>query len=111
MSWTQIDALPEWNVTDQELLKRLSYHLLENGAADAGISPTTSMFTTQQWLNVLNHAQQKFLRDTAAVVIRASQPVTPQVPRYPLPPNWIHTRRLSFDATVPVIPAPQPIQE
>jgi hypothetical protein len=96
MSWTLLTTPPTWNVTDQELLKRLCYHLLENGNADASTSPSTAMFSQSQWLAALNQRQQKFLRDTACVVARATQASTPQVARYALPGDWIHTRRITW---------------
>lgn len=87
---------PTWNVTDQELLKRLNYHLLENGNADATTSPTTAMFSQSEMLAVLNQRQQKFLRDTACVQVLSTQGTTPQIGRYVLPTDWIHTRRLAW---------------
>lgn len=98
MAWTSLNAAPQWNVTDLDLLKLLQYATLENGNADATGTPTTSMFTQQEWLAALNQRHQQLLRDTACVLIRASESTTPGTPRYALPPDWIHTRRLSWQA-------------
>lgn len=98
MPWTIQTALPTWNVTDVALMKRLQYLLLEapNNADATGTSTLTDMFTTQEWLDVLNQRQEKFIRDTACIFIRATQASTPGIARYALPPDWIHTRRLSW---------------
>src|SRR5579864_4960764 len=96
MSWTLLTTPPIWNVTDQELLKRLCYHLLENGNADASTLPSTAMFSQAQWLAAINQRQQMFLRDTAATVARATQASTPGTARYTLPSDWIHTRRVTW---------------
>lgn len=102
MAWTNISPTvtpPSWNVTDIELLKRLFYMLLENGASDAdGVTLATTMFSVTQMVNALNDAQQQFFKDTAPIQIRAQQGTTPSQPRYALPNNWIHTRRLSWQA-------------
>lgn len=102
MPWTSIAPTttpPAWNVTDLELLKRVQYFLMENGAADAdGITFITSQFTVTEVVNVLNQRQEKFLRDTAAITTRASQASTPNIPRYALPQDWIMTRRLTWQA-------------
>lgn len=97
MSWTTLTTPPAWNVTDTELLKRLQYHLLENGDSDAdGITFLTPMFTQAQLLATMNQRQEKFTRDTSCVLTRASQASTPNIARYILPTDWIHTRRLTW---------------
>src|SRR5579859_1344464 len=104
MAWTNVTPTvtpPTWNVTDIELLKRLQYMLLENGAADSdAVTLFSSMFTIAQMVSALNQAQEQFFKDTAPIVIRAQQGSTPGQPRYALPPDWIHTRRLSWQAQV-----------
>lgn len=99
MPWTvQTNPLPTWNTTDVALLKRMQYLLLEgpNGADANGTTVLTEMFTIQQMLDVLNQRQEKFIRDTACIFVRATQGSTPGIARYALPPDWIHTRRLSW---------------
>lgn len=99
MAWTTLTTPPSWNVTDVELIKRLQYMLLENGAADAdGSTLLTNMFSISEIVSYLNERQQKFLRDTACVWTRASEGTTPGVTRYALPTDWILTRRLTWAA-------------
>lgn len=93
--WITLTTPPTWNVTDQELLRRLNYHLLET-SGDATAFPTTPMFSQAQMLAALNQRQQKLLRDTACVLTRAAQATTPQQARYLLPTDWIHTRRIAW---------------
>ena len=96
MSWTTLGTAATWHVTDKELTNAAQYRLLENAGATAGAAWFTSMFTTTQFLNALNQRQQMFLKDTGAIVTRATQGATPQQQRYPLPPDWIATVRLTF---------------
>jgi len=99
MAWTIIDAKPTWNVTDLELLKRMTYMLLENGNADAtGTSLMTTQFTIQEMLDNMNVIQQRFMRDCAPVWLRATLITTSGQTRYALPPDHIHTRRMTWQA-------------
>lgn len=99
MAWTILDAKPTWNVTDLELLKRMTYALLENGDADAtGTTLMTTQFSIQEMLDNANLIQQRFLRDCAPVVLRATQGSTPGQNRYSLPSDHIHTRRMTWQA-------------
>lgn len=101
MAWTLLAPTltpPTWNVKDTELINRIQYALLENGAADATGTFVTSQFTVAEVVNIMNQVQQRFLKDTAAIVTRASQATTPNVPRYALPQDWIMTRRLTWVA-------------
>lgn len=90
-----------YDVSDTELLKRMQYMLLENGNADAtGQAPLlTSMFTIQQFIDALNSRFYQFLRDTGCVLSIAFQPSVAGTARYLLPPDWIFTRRLDWQAT------------
>jgi hypothetical protein len=54
------------------------------------------MFTVQEIVDALNIAQEKFMRDCTPILTRAGQGSTPQVARYALPPDWIWTRRLTW---------------
>lgn len=97
MAWTTVSTPPSWNVTDIELIQRLQYMLLENGNADAnGTSLLTTMFTFQALVDALNLSQQRFMRDTGAILTRATQATTPQIARYTLPSDWIFTRRVTW---------------
>jgi len=99
MAWTILDTKPAGNVTDLELLKRMTYALLENGDNDAtGNSLMTSQFAIQEMLDNANLIQQRFLRDCAPVILRATQASTPGQNRYSLPPDLIHTRRMTWQA-------------
>jgi hypothetical protein len=98
MAWANAGTAQTWNVTDQELLSRIQYALLENGAVDS-INATnlfSTMFTRQQFIDALDLAQRQFLRDTSCILTRATQAATPGVSRYALPQNWIHTRRMAY---------------
>jgi hypothetical protein len=99
MAWTLLSPTltpATWNVTDTELLNRIIYHLLENGNADANGTLLTSMFTVQEIIAAMNTRQQRFLKDTAAILTRASEAVVPQTARYALPADWIYTRRITY---------------
>jgi len=99
MAWTILDTKPSWNVTDLEILKRITYYLLENGDADAtGTTLMTTQFGIQEMLDNSNLIQRRFLRDCAPVTLRATQGSTPGQNRYALPPDWIHTRRMTWQA-------------
>ena len=99
MAWTILDTKPAGNVTDQELLKRITYHPLENGDADAtGTTLMTTQFSIQEMLDNMNLIQQRFLRDCAPVILRATQASTPGQNRYSLPADHIHTRRMTWQA-------------
>lgn len=99
MPWAILDAKPTWNVTDLELLQRLTYALLENGDADAtGNTLMTSQFTIAEMVDNLNLIQERLLRDCAPVILRATQGSTPGQNRYQLPSDHIHTRRMTWQA-------------
>ncbi len=99
MVWAILDSKPTGNVTDQELLKRATYMLLENGNADAtGTSFVFGQFTVQEFLDNANLIQQRLMRDCAPIVLRATQASTPGQNRYSLPPDHIHTRRMTWQA-------------
>jgi len=90
-----------FDVSDTELLKRMQYMLLENASnADAnGVTLLTPMFTIQQFIDALNSRLYQFLRDTGCVLSIVSQPSVAGTARYALPPDWIFTRRLDWQAT------------
>jgi hypothetical protein len=100
MAWTNLSPTltpAAWNVTDLDLVKRITYFMLENGAVDAtGSTVITSMFTVGQMVDVLNLAQERFMRDCTPILTRAGMGSTPQVARYALPSDWIWTRRLTW---------------
>lgn len=99
MPWTILDPTPSWNVLDTELLKRMTYALLENGDADAtGNTLMTTQFSIQEMLDNMNLIQERLLRDCAPVVLRATQASIPGQNRYALPPDHIHTRRMTWQA-------------
>src|SRR5258706_16451938 len=99
MSWTILDTKPTWNVTDTELIKRATYHLLENGDADAnGTAFVFNQFTVQEFIDNANLIQERLMRDCAPVVLRATIATVAGQPRYQLPPDHIHTRRMTWQA-------------
>ena len=99
MAWTILDAKPSWNVTDQQLIARAAYALLENGDADAtGTTFVFGQFTVQEFLDNANLLQERLMRDCAPVVLRATQGTTPGQNRYTLPSDWIATRRMTWQA-------------
>lgn len=101
MSWTILDSKPTWNITDTELIQRATYALLENGDADASGTSSSfvfGQFAVSEFLNNANLLQERFMRDCAPVVLRATLAATPGQNRYQLPQDWIHTRRMTWQA-------------
>lgn len=98
MAWTILDPKPTWNVTDTELLKRASYALLENGDADATTTFIFGQFSSGEFIDYANLVQQKLMRDCAPVVLRATQGTTAGQTRYALPQDYVHTRRMTWQA-------------
>lgn len=98
LSWTILDTKPTWNVTDQHLIARAAYALLENGNADAGTTFVFGQFSVQEFLDNANLIQERLLKDCAPVVLRATQATIGGQARYTLPPDWIHTRRMIWQA-------------
>lgn len=102
MPWTTLApaTLPTWNVTDVALIKRIQYLLLEapNGGDADGNTLLTDQFTKQEMIDILNQRQQKFLRDTAPILRRASQATVAGTTRYAYPADLIHARRLAWQA-------------
>lgn len=86
------------SVTDLELIKTMTYQLLENGSGEAtGTSLLTSMFSIQQIIDSINNAQRRFMMDTAAIQIRSNIGGVAGQTRYTLPENYIQSRRLSWE--------------
>lgn len=99
MPWVILDTKPTWNVTDLELLKRITYALLENGDADAnGTTFLTSQFSIAETIDNMNLIQERLLKDCAPVLLRATQGSVPGQTRYILPADWIYTRRITWQA-------------
>lgn len=97
-------------VTDRDLMKTMTYQLLENGGAAAtGTSLRTGMFSIQQMIDSLNSAQRRFMMDTGCVQSRATIVGIAGQARYTLPTDYIQTRRLSWtdanSVTVGLVPA------
>lgn len=85
------------SVTDLDILKTITYQLLENGANQAtGTNLLTGMFTIQQMIDSLNSAQRRFLMDTACVQSRATIIGIASQTRYTLPADYIQSRRLAW---------------
>jgi len=99
MAWTILDTKPTWNVTDQQLVARAAYALLENGNFDAtGTTFVFGQFAVQEFLDNANLIQERLMKDCAPVVLRATQATTGGQARYALPQDWIHTRRMTWQA-------------
>lgn len=96
MTWTVLDAKPTWNVTDQQLIQRSSYALLENGNADATTSYVFGQFSVQEFLDNANLIQERLMRDCAPIVLRATMAGTVGQNRYALPPDLVHIRRMTW---------------
>lgn len=98
MAWSApLDAAASWNVTDRQQVSDATYRLLENGDADAtGTSFVTTMFTVSQFLDALAQRQQRFLKETGAIVTRVTEVTTAQVPRYALPSDLVAVRRVTW---------------
>ena len=97
MPWTApLDSPASWSVTDAQQLQSAEYRLLENGNADADGVFQTTMFTVSQFLDALGQRQQRFLKETGAIVTRVTEATTPQVPRYALPSDLVVVRRVTW---------------
>ncbi len=86
------------SVTDTDMLKDITYRVLENGNADAtGTTLLTTMFTITEMVNAMNRVQQKFMIDTGMVLMRNTPiPVTVGNGRYDLPTNNSAVVRVSY---------------
>ena len=97
MAWVTVGTAAQWNVTDAELRNVAQYRLMENAGADAGtVAWFTTMFTPTQFLNALDQRQKMFMKETGAIVTRATNGAAVNQQRYALPTDWIATRRLTF---------------
>lgn len=84
-------------VTNTELVKDITYSLLENGNADAtGTTLLTDMYGVQEILDVLDQKQQRFLLDTGCIVTRNTQVTAAAIGDYALPGTTIMVRRISW---------------
>lgn len=103
MSWTSLDASPQWNVDDTDLLAQSFYMLLENAGTDPVLTNmiqyNSTMFTPHFFMHALYDRQRQFLKDTAVVVKRVTQGSAPGIGTYDLPQDWMDTRRLDFRVT------------
>jgi len=102
------------SVTDTDVIKDITYRVLENGDADAtGTTLLTDMFTITGIVDSMNRVQQKFMIDTGMVLTRlgTSIPVTVGNGRYDLPTDNSAVVRVSytdFQATTEVTRALTP---
>ncbi len=101
-------------VTDTDMIKDVTYRLLENGDADAtGTSLLTDMFSITEIVDSMNRVQQKFMIDTGMILTRLGTPipVTMGNGRYDLPTDNSAVVRVSytdFQATAEVTRALTP---
>src|SRR5438105_12608349 len=85
-------------VTDTDVIKEITYRVLENGDADAdGVTLLTSMFSIPEIVDSMNRVQQKFMLDTGMILTRAAPiPVTVGNDRYDLPTDNSAVVRVSY---------------
>ncbi len=101
-------------VTDTDMIKDVTYRLLENGDADAtGTSLLTDMFSITEIVDSMNRVQQKFMIDTGMILTRLGTPIPVTVGngRYDLPTDNSAVVRVSltnFEATAEVTRALTP---
>lgn len=84
-------------MTDTEILKDVTYRVLENGAADAtGTSLMTSMFSISQMLASMNQRQWRFLKESGCIVQFETIPAPASQQTYTMGNDYIATVRLSY---------------
>lgn len=84
-------------VIDTDMIRDLTYRLLENGNADAtGAGLLSTMFSIPEIIDSMNRVQQDFLLETGMIVTRAS--IVPAVgqSKYNLPADSIRPRRVTW---------------
>lgn len=86
-----------YTVTDLDILKACEYALLENGDANAdGTAFLTSTWTPAKLTAWMNDRQNRFLKETAAIITRTTQGATALQNRYSAPTSSVILTRLSW---------------
>jgi hypothetical protein len=89
-----------YSVTDTDLIKDITYHLLENGNANAtGTTLITSIWSITKIVNALNQRQDQFLKETNLILTRANIAAVPQQPRYAAPTDCVSILRVTWENT------------
>ncbi|KKL85218.1 hypothetical protein LCGC14_1956940 [marine sediment metagenome] len=86
-----------YTTTDLDLLKLMTYALLENGDADAdGTGLLTTLWTISELTDSLNNAQRRFMKDTGIVLTISTLGGTPMQGRYTASDELIAIRRVTW---------------
>lgn len=96
MAWVTQGTAAIWHVSDLDMLYSASFRLLENAGTDGHVVWFSSMYTMTQFIHALDQRQKMFMKDTGAIVTRATQNAIVNQQRYALPTDWIATRRITF---------------
>lgn len=86
--------IPQFNVTDQEVLSSVQLSLLEPD--DGGATWPSEIWTPAQVIGYLNDRQRKFLSESGLTVAVAYQGGQADQPRYALPNNLVDIRRVAW---------------
>lgn len=93
-------------VTDQEVLTRVQFLLLEE--PDGGLTISSGLWTVNEFITAINTAQQWVLRESAPLFTRETLLTVPNQPRYQLPQDWLMTHRVAWqDADGGIIDLPR----
>ena len=84
-----------FNISDQELLNQMQYHLIETPNNGATIG--SDLWTTTEWIQYLNDRQRQFLKETGIIVTYRTDPGVIGQQRYELPEGSCGLRRLSWE--------------
>lgn len=82
-------------MTDQELLDDVQRLVIE--PPDLGVTWPSGLWTAAEVLGYANQRQDRWLKETLAIVSWLAQSVNPGVSEQPLPGTWLATRALLFD--------------
>ena len=78
--------------TDQEILTRIQYQLVET--PDGGATMSSGLWTVAELISAINNAQQWVTVEAAPLFTRTNLNAVPNEPRYPLPQDWLMTERV-----------------
>lgn len=81
-------------MTDTQIIKSITYKLLENNGAATGASFVTQMYDIPQTLAALNQRQWRFLKDTGCIVTSYTTTLLAGSTVISVPADYIITRRV-----------------
>jgi hypothetical protein len=86
-----------FNISDQELLNQMQYHLIES--PNSGASIGSDLWTTTEWIQYLNDRQRLFLKETGIVVTYTTMSGVIGQQSYELPEGSCGLRRLAWEGS------------